>query len=266
MRQLLTILGAAAVVALVAAGLAGALSGSVPAPPANPTSADQIQNIDQVKTAIKGYYGDTPTSQVDPVDNSVDGKDNALHQFSPTGAYANEMAGHRLRRREVPEQPARKREREEVLRHQGDPVRHRRHDAEHLQLRDLQQLRVQPGDERGVRQRLLTATGACSRPCRAWSTSSTSPSRRLHGVLPHRAAANPTTDQTPRHARQPDGRRLRRRPGQRLSQGRHRNVQPWLSRVRADLQHDAVQVAHPAAHRVARATTSSPTSATSSAT
>ena len=93
MRQLLTICAAAAVVALVAAGLAGALSGSVPAPPANPTSADQIQNIDQVKTAIKGYYGDTPTSQVDPVDNSVDGKDNALHQFSPTGAYASEMAG-----------------------------------------------------------------------------------------------------------------------------------------------------------------------------
>jgi len=93
MRQLLAILGAAVVVALVAAGLAGALSGSVPAPPANPTSADQIQNIDQVKTAIKGYYGDTPTTQVDPVDNSIDGKDNLLHQFSPTSSYANEMAG-----------------------------------------------------------------------------------------------------------------------------------------------------------------------------
>jgi hypothetical protein len=93
MRQLLAILGAAAVVALVAAGLAGALSGSVPAPPANPTSADQIQNIDQVKTAIKGYYGDTTTSQVDPVDNAIDGKDNFLHQMSPTGAYANELDG-----------------------------------------------------------------------------------------------------------------------------------------------------------------------------
>jgi HAD superfamily, subfamily IIIB (Acid phosphatase) len=88
MRQLLTILAAAAVVALVAAGLAGALSGSVPAPPTNPTSADQIQNIDQVKTAIKGYYGDTPTGQLDPVNGTV-----ALHQFSPTGAYANEMDG-----------------------------------------------------------------------------------------------------------------------------------------------------------------------------
>jgi len=88
MRQMLAILGAAVVVALVAAGLAGALSGSVPAPPTNPTSADQIQNIDQVKTAIKGYYGDTPTSQLDPVSGAV-----ALHQFSQTGAYANELAG-----------------------------------------------------------------------------------------------------------------------------------------------------------------------------
>jgi putative acid phosphatase of HAD superfamily subfamily IIIB len=88
MRQLLAILGAAVVVALVAAGLAGALSGSVPAPPANPTSADQIQNIDQVKTAIKGYYGDTPTGQLDPVKGAT-----TLHQFAPSGAYANEMAG-----------------------------------------------------------------------------------------------------------------------------------------------------------------------------
>ena len=88
MRQLLAILGAAVVVALVAAGFAGALSGSVPAPPANPTSADQIQNIDQVRTAIKGYYGDTPTDQLDPVSGTV-----KIHQFSLTGAYANEMAG-----------------------------------------------------------------------------------------------------------------------------------------------------------------------------
>ncbi|MGN6796672.1 MAG: HAD family acid phosphatase [Gaiellaceae bacterium] len=88
MRQVLAILGAAVVVGLVAAGFAGALSSSVPAPPAVPTSADQIQNIDQVKTAIKGYYGDTTTSQLDPVTGTV-----ALHQFSQTGSYANEMAG-----------------------------------------------------------------------------------------------------------------------------------------------------------------------------
>ena len=88
MRQLLAILGAAVVIALVAAGFAGALSGSVPAPPAVPTSADQIQNIDQVKTAIKGYYGDRLTTQLDPVGGTV-----ALHQFSDTSSYSDEIAG-----------------------------------------------------------------------------------------------------------------------------------------------------------------------------
>ena len=66
---------------------------AVPPPPANPTSANQIQNIDQVKTAIKGYYGDTVTDVVDPVPNDIDGKDNPLHTFNPDGAYAQEMAG-----------------------------------------------------------------------------------------------------------------------------------------------------------------------------
>ena len=65
---------------------------AVPAPPASPTNANQIQNIDQVRTAIKAYYGDTPTATVDPVPNSVDGKDTALHVASPTSAYAKEVA------------------------------------------------------------------------------------------------------------------------------------------------------------------------------
>ena len=89
-----TIATAAAVAALVIAA-PGAIAGqgSVSPPPANPTSADQIQNIDQVKTAIRGYYGDTLTSDVDPVPNSIDGGDKILHTFSQTGAYAKEMAG-----------------------------------------------------------------------------------------------------------------------------------------------------------------------------
>ena len=67
----------ASLIALVAAlALAGMLTGSasalkpsnraVPAPPANPTRADQIQNIDQVKTAIKAYYGDTLSGAHEP--------------------------------------------------------------------------------------------------------------------------------------------------------------------------------------------------------
>lgn len=84
------------VLALTVSGSASADNGAgpaVPAPPAAPTSADQIQNIDQVKTAIKAYYGDTTTTAVDPVPNAVDGGDKVLHTFDPNGAYANEMAG-----------------------------------------------------------------------------------------------------------------------------------------------------------------------------
>lgn len=77
---------------LVAPGIADAhrppSAPHVPAPPANPTRADQIQNLDQVKTAIEAYYGDTlDTATVDPVTHAKD-----LHTFSPTGAYAREVA------------------------------------------------------------------------------------------------------------------------------------------------------------------------------
>jgi hypothetical protein len=91
----IAIASAAAGMAVTVPALARATNSSqaVPVPPTSPTSASQIQNIDQVKTAIKGYYGDTTTAQVDPVPNDIDGGDKALHQFSPTGSYANEMAG-----------------------------------------------------------------------------------------------------------------------------------------------------------------------------
>jgi hypothetical protein len=87
------IAAAAGALALTGAAVADAAFNSVPPPPVAPTSADQIQNIDQVKTAIKAYYGDTVTAQVDPVPNSIDGADILLHTFSPTGAYAREVAG-----------------------------------------------------------------------------------------------------------------------------------------------------------------------------
>jgi predicted secreted acid phosphatase len=61
---------------------------AVPPPPVNPTSDRQIQNIDQVKTAIKGYYGDTTTTTPDPVTGTT-----VLHQYSPTGAYARQVEG-----------------------------------------------------------------------------------------------------------------------------------------------------------------------------
>jgi hypothetical protein len=89
---LVTGVATVAALALTLAGAAGRHE-AVPPPPANPTSADQIQNIDQVKTAIKAYYGDTTTAQIDPVPNDVDGGDKVLHTFSPAGAYANELGG-----------------------------------------------------------------------------------------------------------------------------------------------------------------------------
>jgi hypothetical protein len=95
-------------IASAAAGMALAVPGmalathtgqDVPAPPASPTSASQIQNIDQGKTALKAYYGDTVTSVTDPVPDGQDvsyAGDSAttqLHQFNPDGAYAHETEG-----------------------------------------------------------------------------------------------------------------------------------------------------------------------------
>ncbi|WP_375502807.1 HAD family acid phosphatase [uncultured Jatrophihabitans sp.] len=86
------------VAGLVAAGTAGAYSShggpAVPAPPTSPTHANQIQNIDQVKTAIKGYYGDTTTPlpggpAVDPI--TTDGADVTLHYPSVGSAYDREL-------------------------------------------------------------------------------------------------------------------------------------------------------------------------------
>jgi HAD superfamily, subfamily IIIB (Acid phosphatase) len=62
---------------------------AVSPPPASPTNANQIQNLDQVETAIKAYYGDTPTNTPDPVNGAT-----MLHVPSPTGAYARQM--HRI--------------------------------------------------------------------------------------------------------------------------------------------------------------------------
>jgi len=86
-RPLTALLVVAALAALAVLGLqTGAVSRTfqpVPAPPANPTNSHQIQNIDQVRTAIKAYYKD-----------SVDGTTpfgTANHVPSADGAYAREV-------------------------------------------------------------------------------------------------------------------------------------------------------------------------------
>jgi hypothetical protein len=84
----ISLAAAAAGIALTVPGIALATNSgqAVSAPPASPTSADQIQNIDRVKTAIKGYYG-TRTSGVNPIDGTP------LTQYDPNGAYAHEVEG-----------------------------------------------------------------------------------------------------------------------------------------------------------------------------
>jgi hypothetical protein len=85
---------ALAVLGFVSAGSASpsrhqAAGRAVPPPPAAPTNANQIQNLDQVETAIKAYYGDTATATPDPVNGKT-----TLHVPSPAGAYAKQM--HRI--------------------------------------------------------------------------------------------------------------------------------------------------------------------------
>src|SRR4029078_6162732 len=75
-------------VTLPGLALAGHGAPAVPAAPAARRSADKIQNIDQVKTAISAYYGDTPTAIPAPGDPTK-----TLHQFSPNSAYAHEVEG-----------------------------------------------------------------------------------------------------------------------------------------------------------------------------
>ena len=251
MRQLLVILGAAAVVALVAAGLAGALSGSVPAPPTNPTSADQIQNIDQVKTAIKGYYGDTPTTQLDPVDNSIDGGDKALHQFSQTSAYASEIAGIVS-------------DAEKYLNNPPGSGNGKKFSGTKAILFDIDDTTLNtysyeiysnfvfnPTTNAAFVNACLTATG-CVFPAVPGMVGPREVRgvAGLQGVLPHRSAGSRFKLSASRHAREPDRCGLRRRPGQCVPQRPFGALACLLRDQHADVHDDSVQVAHAAAHRV----------------
>ncbi len=88
----------AAGAALTVPGLALATNSgqAVPAPPAAPTIADQIQNVDQVKTAISAYYGEpagSPHIVTLPADLAAKVGTSTIHQFTPDSAYAHETEG-----------------------------------------------------------------------------------------------------------------------------------------------------------------------------
>ena len=107
-----------------------------------PTMADQITNLDVLRQQIRNYYGD-------PL---------GTRGFAPDGNYAQE-AGRSAAPVAVgwPPGPPRRAGPE------GHRPRRRRHHAGHVELRDLQQLGVQPDDERQF------VTEQSSRRCPAWS-------------------------------------------------------------------------------------------------
>ena len=253
---LVAVVAAALVILALPGSAIGLIRDAIAPPPASPTSADQIQNIDQVKTAIKALLRrhDRSARALDPVDGAT-----TLHTFSPTGAYADEMAGivdatPSEYLDEAAGNPTGALSRRQV----GDPARHRRHDAEHLQLRDLQQLRLQPDEQRSFRQRRRS-----SRPCRGMVD--LEHVRRV--AMATRSSSSPAGPETA--AGRARSRTCRTRATtstarQRLPEGPcdgHRGCEPCAP----SLHHDAVQVADPAAHRVARLRHRRPTSVTSSA-
>ena len=263
MRQLLAILGAAAVVALVAAGLAGALSGSVPAPPANPTSADQIQNIDQVKTAIKGVLRRHAHDPARP------GRQLGRRRGQRAAPV---LADGRLRERDGRASSRTPRStwttRPEVGTGRSSPARK-------AILFDIDDTTLNTYSYEIYSNFVFNPTTnaafvnagyrrACSRPCRAWSSLEHAASRRgLHGVLPHRPPRDASVPA--RVANLTDaGYDVDDRPT--CTSRTHRPVASRGSRLHADAARRLSTSRSPGSTSSRSATTSSPTSATSSAT
>ena len=173
----LAAVAAAVVVILALPGTAvGLIRDAVAPPPANPTSADQIQNIDQVKTAIKGYYGD----MIDPPGSTRSTARRLTRSRRPVRTPTRSAASS-----PAPKVPAKRptvTTAASLLR-QGDRVRHRRHDVNTYSYEIYSNYVFNGTTNGGVRQQRI---GSCSRPCRTWWTSSTSPKPGLHGLLPDR--------------------------------------------------------------------------------
>ena len=129
---LVALLLVAVAVAVVAAIASSATSPAIQT--STPTSEKQITNIDVLRQQIRNYYGD-------PLGTGVVRRPTAT---TPRRRESVAAAGGALARRAAPSTRRRT---------QGDPARRRRHLAGHLELRDLQQLGVQPDDERRLRHR-----------------------------------------------------------------------------------------------------------------
>ena len=109
-----------------------------------PHSADQVTNIDVLRQQIRNYYGD-------PLREGTGPGVVATTATTPRRRGPSPRTG-RTGWRRAPTRTA--------VGDQGDRPRRGRHDVGHLELRDLQQLGLQPDDERHVRQRPAVPGGA----------------------------------------------------------------------------------------------------------
>ena len=130
------------VAGLVTAATVGATVFGVPDLTFTPKSERQVANIDVARAQIKNYYGapDAKTGAAPATDGSLDW----TTPLNLDSNYAREA-------RKVAKEGRRVAGRQARVKHRGDRARRRRHDADHLELRAVQQLGLQPGHERQLR-------------------------------------------------------------------------------------------------------------------
>ena len=168
-------------------------------------SEAQMTNIDVARAWAKNYYG-APT---------------AVAGSGATGTWdtpLNLTATTRTRRVRSPTKGDNWLAARSKVREQGDRARRRRHDADHLELRALQQLGLQPDHECHFRRPdgHARSPGTCSRPRRGWSTWSAMPRRLGYAIFWITGRGD---SQHAGHDRQP-GERLRGR----VAGHRHRDL------------------------------------------
>ena len=134
--RLMALLAVAVVVAVVAGIATSATSPAIQT--FTPKSERQITNIDVLRQQIRNYYGD-------PLGTGVFAR-TATTPRRPSRSRPGPGAT-------WPSAPRRHKAKGKPSTARGDPARRRRHLAGHLELRDRQQLGLQPDDERPVRDR-----------------------------------------------------------------------------------------------------------------
>ncbi len=230
---------------LVAAGVAVAARHSRRSRRSPPSTPTQITNLDVLRQQIRNYYGD-------PLGHR--------RSSPPTATTPRRRAA--SRRRASNTWPACHDGWWHPHGDQGDRPRRRRHLARDLELRDLQQLGVQPDDERRLRDRPEVPGRA-----RAWSAmANKADSVGLRHLLPHRprrpprrprrSATSPPTASASTPATRPRPRSTTARTASSPSRPSP-TTRTYLQTACAGdpngvVHDDPLQVGDPPAHRVAR--------------